>query len=345
MAINTNIYGTPEQWVDTYYQQTELTNKNKKAWFGGNTAQTQLRGGVASGKLSYSEPLDYSLVYCGFGTESALSHCTYLGRDPENVNDCKIISTQDFEVSNYFFSEKTSQYGYSNDPVTQVTYIDTENLNRYAWGANPDLVWNVFPYLEPLTVLNPHNVVFQVNVRCSSSLTGECTSMGLGRYMQDHNTYPYIQYVYINPYWGNLSVTQDRSFLAGRGNVPRGGSTLTLQRLDNYTIPSENVDTQLAIQGTRGIIVMGSYGADRIDTFAHAYTPFYTTEQGKPHIKLSGSYARIEYYDDVIEDILKTVACFGLYFTIEEGAIPTMSLTDSRMYIGLIDEDGIGRGR
>ena len=345
MAINTNVYGTPEQWVDTYYQQTALTNKNKKAWFGGSDAQTQFRGGVASGKLSYSEPLDYSLVYCGFGAESALSHCTYLGRDPENINNCKIIDTQDFDVSNYFFSEKTSQYGSTNDPVTQLTYIDSENLNRYAWGASPDLEWNIFPYLEPITVLNPHNVVLQVNVRCSSSLTGSCTSMGLGQYVQDHSSYPYIQYVYINPYWGNLSEVQDRTYLAGRGSVPRGGSTLTLQRLDNYTIPVENVDTQLALQGTRGIIVMGSYGTDRIETFAHAYTPFYTTEQGKEHIKLSGSYARIEYYDGVIEDILKTVACFGLYFTIDEGAIPTMSLTDSRMYIGLIDEDGVGRGR
>lgn len=345
MAIDTSIYGTPEQWVATYYQQTALTNKNKKAWFGGSDAQTQFRGGVASGKLSYSEPLDYSLVYCGFGTESALSHCTYLGRDPENVNNCKILDTQDFAVSNYFFSEKTNQYGYSNDPVSAYTYIDSENLNRYAWGANPNLDWNIFPYLEPLTVLNPHNVVLQINVRCSATLTGSCTSMGLVQYIQQHNSYPYIQYVYINPYWGNLSEVQDRSYLAGRGSVPRGGMTLTLQRLDKYIIPSENIDTQLALQGTQGIIVMGSYGTDRITVFNHAITPFYTTEQGKPHIKISSDYARLEYYDGIIEDILKTVACFGLYFTGDESAISTMSLTDSRMYIGLIDEDGVGRGR
>ena len=345
MAIDTNKYGTPEQWVDTYYQQTALTNKNKKAWFGGSDAQTQFRGGVASGKLSYSEPLDFSLVYCGIGRESALSHCTYLGRDPQNINNCKILDEQDYDVSNCFFSEKTRQYGSSNDPVTAYTYINSENLNRYAWGVNPNLDWNIFPYLEPLTILNPHNVVLQINVRCSATLTGSCTSMDLNQYIQQHTTYPYIQYVYINPYWGNLADVNDRSYLAGRGSVPRGGMTLTLQRLDKYVIPSENINTQLALQGTQGIIVMGSYGTDRITVFNHAITPFYTTEQGKPHIKISGDYARLEYYDGVIEDILKTVACFGLYFTTDASTVSTMSLTDNKMYIGLIDADGVGRGR
>ena len=345
MAIDTSKYGTSEQWVDTYYQQTALTNKNKKAWFGGSDAQTQFRGGVASGKLSYSVPLDYSLVYCGIGRESALSHCTYLGRDPQNINNCKILDEQDYDVSNCFFSEKTRQYGSSNDPVSAYTYIDSENLNRYAWRANPNLDWNIFPYLEPLTVLNPHNVVLQINVRCSATLTGSCTSMDLNQYIQQHTTYPFIQYVYINPYWGNLADVNDRSYLAGRGSVPRGGMTLTLQRLDKYVIPSENINTQLALQGTQGIIVMGSYGTDRITVFNHAITPFYTTEQGKPHIKISGDYARLEYYDDVIEDILKTVACFGLYFTTDASIVSTMSLTDNKMYIGLIDDDGVGRGR
>ena len=108
MAVNESVYGATNLWVPCYYQQSGLSNKNKKAWFGGSTAQTQLRGGIAAEKISYTSPIDKSLSYCGFGTESALNHRAYIGIDPDNTGAVKIYEYQDTDISNWAFFEKTA---------------------------------------------------------------------------------------------------------------------------------------------------------------------------------------------------------------------------------------------
>ena len=47
----------------------------------------------------------------------------------------------------------------------------------------------------------------------------------------------------------------------------------------------------------------------------------------------------------MFEDIIKSIACFGLYFTGTQTVAENGDLTNSDMYIGLLDADGVGRGR
>lgn len=342
MAVNYDVYGRPEQWVDCYYQQTALTDKNKKAWFGGTTNQTQLRGAVNQNKLSYNNPVDKSIVFCGIGSESALSHISYIGKDPDNPIRAKVLETQDFDVSNYAFFEKTNQYG--TQTTDAITYFRTDHLNRVAWVSDIDTDWNIAPYLEPYTSINPHNIALSIRVICGANNVGSnVQNLVLKEYMTRHNEFPFVFSVYGSPCFG---VSGNRSFNAGKGTAPSGCKYLSIQLLDNMTIPSKNIDNQCFFW-TEPIYYMG-FSQNRTPSIILSndviYT-FRTTAEGKNHIVINGENVAIEYYDNLIEDILKTAACFGLYFTTDENNLPSMSNTSDDMYIGILDENGIGHGQ
>lgn len=347
MEINYNVYGQPEQWVSTYYQQNDLTNKNKKAWFGGSSYQTQLRAGVEQNKLSYDTPIDKSLVYCGIGRESALSHRAYIGKDSENTGYLKIYEYQDSAVSNWAFFEKSAQYGSTNSPI-DAGYIRLDDLGRTAWNNSINDDWNYSKYLEPYTFINPHNMVLLINVVVGTSL-GNTQVKELSEYIANRANYPYLYAVYGNLYFGEYP---ERNLFAGKGTPPTGWKTTTLQCLDNYVCNEKNIDIPMyGISYGGSCILMGNPSrTDTMFTGDDFLNIFYTTEDGKEHIKLqridnSLSYAYLEYYDGLIEDILKTAACFGLYFTTKESVAINGALTHNDMYIGLIDDDGVGHGR
>ena len=98
MAVNYDVYGQPTSWSDAFFQQAQITNKNKIASFG--TGAKTLSEGVTAGKLSYSSPIDNSLSYCGLGTESAMSHVVYCGL---HDNAFQAYDSTDREVTNFAF--------------------------------------------------------------------------------------------------------------------------------------------------------------------------------------------------------------------------------------------------
>lgn len=349
MAVNESVYGATNLWVPCYYQQSGLSNKNKKAWFGGSTAQTQLRTGVSEGKLSYSEPIDKTLAYCGFGTESALSHRAYIGKDPENTGYLKIYEYQDSSVSNWAFFEKTAEYGSTNNPQ-DAGYIRLDDLGRTAWNNSINNDWNYSNYLEPYVFVNPHNMVLLINVTVGTTLNNTIT-IDLDTYINNRASYPYLYTVYGNLYFGQVTGSTERNVYAGKGTYPPGWKTTTLQCLDNYKCNEKNIDLPMyGISYSGSCILMGNPA--RISTMYNDndfLNIFYTTEAGKEHIKLqridnSLSYAYIEYYEGLIDDILKTAACFGLYFTTKQSVAINGILTNNDMYIGILDSLGVGHG-
>ena len=348
MAVNQTIYGSSEQWVSTYYQQSGLTNKNKKCWFGGSTAQTQLRGGIAAGKIFYTAPIDKTLSYCGFGTESALNHRAYIGIDPDNTGAVKIYEYQDTDISNWAFFEKTAQYGETSalSPSFDTGNIRLDDLGRTAWNANINDEWNYSNYLEPYTFVNPHNMVLLINVIAGASLDTS-QIMDLATYIQNRASFPYLYTVYGNLYFGTLP---ERNIFAGMGTPPTGWKTSTLQCLDNYVCQAKNIDIPMySITYGGSCILMGTPTKSRLISRNNDILDIaYVTEEGKQHLKTpttnGDSHCYIEYYDNLIEDILKTAACLGLYFTPSSDVAINGALTHSDMYIGILDSSGVGHG-
>lgn len=350
MAINTSVYGTAEQWQNTAFY--DKFYHNKKANFGDNTSK--LGDGVTKGKLSYDEPIDKSLSYCGLGTESAMSHINYIAYANGAMS---IIDTTDRYQTNFAFFEITTQTGTDgNDP-----YFELNDMKyRHGWQANtdPDTWWsyNKNKILEPYTLIHPKSVVFLIKILAFNTANTQSINVTLNEYKTSYTTtYPRIVQVYIVPYMNDSSAAENspsRTQYGAAGNITsnyRMGFAVGI--LDEYKIPTKNFDMySYQLQATR--VIMGNVNRYQTQEFATSIAICYLPENVGDHFKyervniVGTNYIQtyIEYYDGIIEEILKTAACFGLYFTDKTTVAERGLFIDNDMYIGLLDENGIGHG-
>lgn len=335
MAINTSVYGNSAQWTNAFFQQAQIEDKNKLAYFGEN-AKT-LSQGVANNKLSYSEPIDKSLSYCGLGTESAMSHVVYCGL---HENAFQAYDSTDRQVTNFAFFEKQSNL--ANSPNYFLNYTE---LNRFAWTPNIDTDFNYTQDLIPYTVINPHNILLYISLYVSGGGTYEYTSLNYFKNNYQTHGWNRIAHVKLTTYFGNNADNVSWSASAGYDPAPRGYG-VNMGILDEYVVSTKNKRFCMYENPTYNLIPFGFVGENHIgsnseDVFYMCYIP----ESAKSHIKYDSTNREfyIEYYDDIVEDILKTVACFGLYFCTTTADLG--NLTNEYTYIGLIDDDGVGRGR
>lgn len=334
MAINESVYGAASTWLDTQYQYTTITPKAKKANFGNNSAQ--LQSGVSQNKLSYDTPIDKSLSYCGLGTECALSHITYVGI----VNSAPAVAdTQDRFVTNFAICEK---YADANNPPLYITDLRRDQLNNFAWQASQGNA-NFNKYLEPWVKVIPQNQILYISVVAYDS-SYNVWEGSLKAYADTyHTTYPRFARVNLHYYFGNKeqNITMHEYTSTGQ-RIP-----FQLSLLDEFKSTDFNLNFYsygLAGMSCFGVLV-GLGFMYKNQYFNMVALP----EERKEHIKVDNLNSMnyriyIEYYDGLIEDIKKTVACFGLYFTDDLATAQNGTLTAANMYIGLLDENGIGHG-
>lgn len=337
MAINTNVYGNSEQWTDAFFQQSQITDKNKLAYFGEN-AKT-LAQGVANNKLSYSEPIDKSLSYCGLGTESAMSHVVYCGL---HDNAFQAYDSTDRQVTNFAFFEKQTNTSYLSQD-----FIWLNELNRVDWSENINTEWNYTKDLIPYTVINPHNILLYVSLSVSNGDgTYQYTSLNYFRNNYAQQNWTRIARVKLTPYFGSNTDGVAWSTSAGYTPAPPG-HLVDIGILDEYVVSAKNKRFYMYENPSFEWIPFGFVGANGIGSLSDTNLVYmcYIPETAKSHIKYDNVHREfyIEYYDDIVEDILKTVACFGLYFCTTTADLG--NLTNEYTYIGLIDDDGVGRGR
>lgn len=336
MAINTSVYGTSEQWSNAFFQQAEIVDKNKLAYFGEN-AKT-LSQGVANNKLSYSEPIDKSLSYCGLGTESAMSHVVYCGL---HENAFQAYDSTDRQVTNFAFFEKQTSTQY-----TPNYFLDLSELNKFAWTTNIDTTFNYTQDLIPYTVVNPHNIILVIFLSVSNG-DGVYYDMTLEYFIRTFSQYNWtrISRVKLTPYFGNNTDNVPWSASAGYNPTPQGHGAF-MGILDEYVVSAKNRRFYMYENPTFDWIPFGFVGENHIGSNSeNVMYMCYIPETAKSHIKYDNTHREfyIEYYSGIEEDILKTVACFGLYFSTTTNDIG--NLTNEYTYIGLIDDDGVGRGR
>lgn len=337
MAINTNVYGLPEQWSNAFFQQSQITDKNKLAYFGEN-AKT-LSQGVANNKLSYSEPIDKSLSYCGLGTESAMSHVVYCGL---HDNAFQAYDSTDRQVTNFSFFEKQT-----NTQFIAENFPDLSQLDNFTWTTNMNLERNPTPDFIPYTVINPHNILLYVSLFVSSGGGAyQETSLNYFRNNYQQHGWDRISHVKLSPYFGNNADGVAWSGSAGYSPLPQGHS-VQMGILDEYVINEKNKRFYMYGSPDFTWVPFGFVGANNIGSYTNTNLVYmcYIPESAKSHIKYDSTNREfyIEFYDDLVEDIIKTVACFGLYFCTTTADLG--NLTNEYTYIGLIDSDGIGRGR
>lgn len=339
MPINYSVYGRENEWFDCYYQQAEIVNKNKIAYFGEN-AKT-LSQGVANNKLSYSIPIDKTLSYCGLGEASALSHVAFLGyKDGER----KLLEYNDRQVTNFAFFEKTTDTNYTNSGFLNIT-----ELNKNMWVENMATAFNNTGDLSPLSIVNPHNIILYITVDGKAELSHGWTTVSLSYLptaIQLYN-WRYFRHATVTAYFGsdidNVPYSTSAGHAAGHANY----KPLQISILDKYDCTEKNTSFYMYGGGVNSQnTIWGFPAVNDISADTNLINLAFVTENAKEHIKIaSNNEGVIEYYPEMIEDIKKSAACFGLYFTGNATAAANGDLTNSDMYIGLIDEDGVGRGR
>lgn len=354
MQINENIYGLKENWIDAVVNFTNNTNKNKLANFmnvplsSTNTSVSALWRGVTEGKLTYGVPIDNTLSYCGIGQESAMSHVSYIG-----YNDgVKILRTDDRSVTNFAFFERrrrTNVFIPSTTDCAPITDLLRRNrINNFAWidTLTPGTNFNV--YNSPIVQINPKNICFLIQVNASKTLTSP-TWIDLDTFENDTD-YRYFYAARIVPYFSNNGAT-GRNATADAGATQDGEYNFFLNLLENYNIPEWN-DFSCNIYSYVNNIVFGQlmgaqvgYYQTNNDYINIAYlTPNAKDNLHIDDVQTSTYRIYIDRYAELTEEILKTVACFGLYFTTKESVALNGSLVNNDMYIGLLDADGIGHG-
>lgn len=335
MAVNENVYGAKNLWHDAYFQQSALTNKNKLPYF--NVNRTTLLDGTRANKLSFSEPIDKSISFCGLGTECALSHIAYTNFVDSNV---QITDIQDRTVTNFAFFEKNNTVSFT---APSLYYFD--HFDWFVWQPTYNDNVNYQRLLSPLTLVNPHNLILSIMVQAYDTNFNNSVTESLKNYIANHTAnYPYIHRVTLKVYYGNIAETTSRNTFSEYGTYR---ISFQLGILDEYEINSKNLS--FYAYGLNNFPVFGN-----IQTIPYVYNDSNSfgmilhTENSLPHIKIQGandiSYVYTEYYSEFEQDIMKTVACFGLYFTPNDSIGELGSLTDNDMYIGLLDENGIGHG-
>ncbi len=341
MAINESVYGSANTWYDSDFQQPNLPNKNKTACFDSTQGVpwSSLGLGVEAGKLSWSEPIDKSLSYCGLGRESSFSTVCYYD------NSGQIIDTNERAVTNFAFFEK------SNDTPTlsDNTFFNTDYLDYFTWEtANTLNRVNFSRQLKPLTLVNPKNIVLSIFVRATTAnLTGDI-NVTLKNYLDNYKTtHTLIRDVYIKFWYGNIDEIGIRETLPFKYLDNRRPFMISI--LDEYDMSSKNIKFHaydIDSPSIFGVISLTNYiGVNDTTSFRMVYC----TPTAKNHIVFrtfnDSVYGYIEYYPEFDEDIIKSVACFGLYFTPNDNICQLGALTNNDMYIGILDSDGIGHGQ
>lgn len=340
MAINTDIYGAASTWYDSDFQQAALPNKNKTACFDSTQGVpwSSLGLGVDAGKLSWSEPIDKSLSYCGLGRESSFSTVCYYD------NSGQIIDTNERSVTNFAFFEK------SNDTpiLSDNTFFSTNHLDYFTWQtANTLNRINFSRQLKPLTLVNPKNIVLSIFIRATTNNLTDDINVTLKNYIDNYKTtHTLIKDVYIKFWYGNIEEIGIRETLPFKYLDNRRPFMLSI--LDEYDMSSKNIKFNaydIDHPAIFGVISLTNYIGVNDTT---SFRMIYCTPTAKEHIVFrtfnDSVYAYIEYYPEFDEDILRSVACFGLYFTPNDSICQLGSLTNNDMYIGILDNDGIGHG-
>lgn len=354
MEINQNVYGSETSWINAVVNYNDNPNKNKLANFKNDASAplsqspSLLWQGVSQGKLAYGTPIDPSLSYCGLGTESAMSHTCYVGYN----NGVDILRSDDRSLTNFAFFERRKYGNYipSEYDVTPITdLIRRSQLNQKAWTDTMVVGSNFCVYNSPITKINPKNLCLLLQVYAGTSSSG-------GAWIDfdsfaNTSTYTHIGSARFIPYMSDNGAT-GRTPNAQAGSPDSGEYNFFINLLEDYNFPEWDFSANFysyvnnIIFGNLQSGFTGYYSTNN-----DMFNILYLTDRAKDHVHIStegqpsGLYnIYLDRYEGIEEDILKTVACFGLYFTTKSTVAVNGTLTDHDMYIGILDRNGIGHG-
>lgn len=339
MKPNENIYGSEASWYNQYFSQNIPNQyRNKKPNFGGTNAR--LETAITNNKIIGGQAIDPSISYCGLGNESDLSKPNSICR----IGGELILKSINREVTNFMIWEKSGTNSFSR--MNGAMYQD----NRYGWTSSLSAD-NINRFIEPLCRIKPTNQVLEIRVFAYNPTSGQTGDFDLSDYCASYySSYSQIQSVYLTCQWGAEAPR-------GQGSIPNQelynvrfciGLLDPYKYIDdtevyNFALSAEDRSNQAVISGLSNVTYNINAVSDNIPVF-YGDPDMYTVET------TSGTMIRVyrdisnENINEIKEYYLRQAAVFGLYFTPKHSVAVNGELTDPDMYIGILDNNGIGHG-
>lgn len=376
--INTDIFGTPEQWVNPFSTQ-EHEDRNLmflQAYFGGGGVE--LQDGYGYG-VSINTPLDKSLSWCGLGTESTWSHIEYY----QQIADFPLIAKDNRTITNF-------SWNYANGYAPGLWLLNTSTAANSQYGdrqrfaplaINSETYTNRNNGVQPYSQIPVKNCVLVPFFHVAKTIPNTATTTGMNiqnvvawDYYGDtatvnHNTHPYILAIGFAPYY----LDDDSSTIRGSvyPDYHRCFSILDPISLQKG-LPRTKTDPSLGTMGDVYVYNIFDGGSERARMliFGHINNGFNDTEYLQynsndayerygtailPHpnavysdeISISSTskakWYYLEYYEGLKEWIRRQIACFGLFFTDDKDTAETGEYDSENMLLGVL-VDGVGHG-
>lgn len=338
MPINENIYGSPSSWDSPTSNQ--FITDFKIVDYGTN--QHTLQDAVTLGKFNKDTPIDKSIAYMGIGKECNYSNPKYFTKENDELVIKEFAKRDVTNTALYIKGDTTGYYagsyrfGDSGTALSSDINIDWSGVNN----TN-----NINKPVQFVADFNIKNLVMLVYVVCASSTTGSAQVYTLAEYANHATQYPYIRRVYGELYGVNAPYTSRRNKLISGAY---DNSEISIASLDSVKYNDKDIYryTQVRDSSARenSITIIGT--SDGTHDTRYDWL-FYDCELENKSA-LDSNYF---YYNGLITDYisfkeiaLKAAAQFGLYFTDNLTTARDGAYTDTNMYIGLIDENGISHG-
>lgn len=330
--INTDIYGLPENWTNAQYMAGA-----KYANFGtAATPKNTLLEGSTAGKTPTDRLVENSICSQALGVESYYSKILWVhdfGNDVQYVEDIR-------SQTPYFYAECVSTDG--NVQNNESSLYMADNANSWKPYVTSSTYENKSATSRPIAEYDPKKTVYVLRITAENVAgTSEQTAI-IGNYIQYpqfRQNYPYLKAAFLAPYV-DISTTDTPN-----RDIINSNALFGICPNIEYNAGVEDIKINYAFWRScqyNVIPIWGIFGS--FNYFDSRYTGALCDPED---IVIDGNTvsARKLITDELLDELLRQAACFGVYVkTGTAGDIANIALDHNSIMLGLLDDDGVGHG-
>lgn len=368
--INTEIWGEPSTWIycnlgggssSSLYDSLKIS-RPKTADFGTESNKGRLDSGITSGRITVNEPLDLSICPCGQDEKvSAFGKLALYNETGSGGTTPRVIERT--STCNWFMYEQTvttsttierlaiyKNYSYSTYRGMKFSQWSPKATNSSGANVNYRISPYVFWYTRSLLLRIEVKIITNVS---SSGLSGSWVS--LDSWKNSYNTYNICGLRFVPMPVDNLDTTNmllqyvDSSITQYNYCGKIGILDIFPDIINNGTATDTTFFSFLCSsdRGREGLLFTDTYASS---SAMFVILPGYNMFEGQTTIRGGNSSAGYFYYHSIpyseanYETAMKMISCFGCYFTPTDRKSFAYSMTDTDLYLPIIDENGVAHG-
>lgn len=344
MPVNTDIWGNESSWTNYFYNNCKAIDY--PAW-----------NKVLSLDWELNKLLDNSISYCGTIEDE---RNFYLNKMIAFTSDGPVRMYSDSELTNTVFCISTDGRS-GND--SDWKYAPDNDLNRWSKYDNPTdmFEWGLGRTFRVLFKFKLNKLLWVPYVVCQADqgINTSTYTYRLDNYVANYKTqYPYITRVYCvihynsgtdsNPAWSEASESANHLIWA-QPNLYFSEDVDPNKEYSNYCVltnPDYNHKSDIPILGMTKYASRDISGTEYRPIALDPDTSHYIFDDVNNPTKVK--YIR-RFDDNLLQEIYHQISFYGVFFLGGEGyvydpGLLSVTLTDSRVYVGVIDENGYAHG-